>query len=391
MRWDVLLERKTLNRINPEITRKKLKQIASVGCRNQQYGFRSRLVDIGEPELISEYGETKYRYSAKIRLDAQCRTEDVAQRRYEKIKENIARAAEHQGWQIVGEKVATAAATNGNRISHLLNLCGEDGETPPPEAKPSFIVPELTDDVLDREFAEIWERSAHIRLIHSSVERFMASGKTQASHCLLYGPPAAAKTSLFHCFKRWYEKDGFERVAFLDAPTMSKAGFETWLLNKAKSNELPEILAIEEVEKIQPENLLCLLSVMASGYIQRTNARIGKVDAKMPLLIWATCNDDEALMNFKKGAIWSRFTHTIPCSRPSRELMYRILLREAKKIPGGRQEWADAALKFGWDVLGLRDPRKLTGLLDGGNRLLDNSYQEDILSIMKAFEKEKEV
>jgi hypothetical protein len=70
---------------------------------------------------------------------------------------------------------------------------------------------------------------------------------------LLYGPPASAKTSLFKAFKALYEKDGWERVVVID-------GY-------AKDETLPDVLVIEEVEKQDPKNLRCLLSVMASGYL----------------------------------------------------------------------------------------------------------------------------
>ena len=396
MKFDIILEKQSVHRINGEINRRKLKQIASVGCRNQQYGFSSKLVDFGEPEhIFDECGQERYRYFAKIRLsEGQARSEDVAVKRYKKILENIARAALSHGWQIVGEKVRTATVTQGNRLGlfqdHLAKGSSHQDEAPEPESIPPFRVPRLTPEIMEKAFQGLWERESHIRVIQASVERFVDSCKTQPSHVLLYGHPAAAKTTLFKKFKEFYEYDGHERVAHIDAPTMTKAGFETWLLSRAKNNNLPEIVLVEEIEKVQPENLLCLLSVMASGYIQRTNARIGKVDGQMPILVWATCNDEELLKKFARGALWSRFTHKLPCARPSRELMWKILLREVEKIPGGKPEWAEKALFFGWDNLGMRDPRAICGLLDGRDRLITGEYQEDMRAILKAFEKEKD-
>jgi hypothetical protein len=51
--------------------------------------------------------------------------------------------------------------------------------------------------VLDGAFGAVWERDVHIRLVRASAKRFAHSGRRQASHVLLYGPPASAKTSLF--------------------------------------------------------------------------------------------------------------------------------------------------------------------------------------------------
>jgi hypothetical protein len=107
---------------------------------------------------------------------------------------------------------------------------------------------------------------------------------------LLYGPPASAKTSLF---KALYEKNGWERVVVIDGHAMTKAGLEEWLREKAKDETLPDILVIEEVEKQDPKNLRCLLSVMASGYLCKLNAKIGREEAQTPLLVWATCNDED--------------------------------------------------------------------------------------------------
>jgi hypothetical protein len=49
--------------------------------------------------------------------------------------------------------------------------------------------------VLDAAFGAVWERDAHIRLIHALAERFAHSGRKQASHVLLYGPPASSSSA----------------------------------------------------------------------------------------------------------------------------------------------------------------------------------------------------
>lgn len=113
------------------------------------------------------------------------------------------------------------------------------------------------------------------------------------------------------------------------------------------------------------------------GQMQRTNANVGHVKASTPMLVWATCNDQDLLKAFKNGALWSRFTHQHECLRPTRDLMHKILLREVAKIRGGKKEWADRALEYGYDVMKTDDPRAIIGLLDGRDRLLTGAYQED--------------
>jgi MoxR-like ATPase len=135
-----------------------------------------------------------------------------------------------------------------------------------------------------------------------------------------------------------------ERVGFIDMTAATKAGLETWILNQAEENLLPEILVLEEIEKCDKDNLMALGSIMASGYIMRTNARISRVRHEVRSLIWATCNDEEALRAFRRGFIFDRFANQLYCPLPDRETLYAILLDKVKKIPRGNPLWADKAL-----------------------------------------------
>lgn len=157
------------------------------------------------------------------------------------------------------------------------------------------------------------------------------------------------------------------------------------MLELAVTNKLPEIICIEEIEKQHMDNLLTLLSVMGSGYIMKTNARIGRMKQLAKCVIWATCNDKQLLKNFRDGALWSRFTHKLHCRRPSRELMTRII-KDKVANTNGDPRWADAAIDFAYDGMAsavgqsIVDPRAILGLLDGADRLLDGSYQADYLA-----------
>jgi hypothetical protein len=69
--------------------------------------------------------------------------------------------------------------------------------------------------------------------------------------------------------------------------------------------------------------------------------------------------------------------------------MKQILLDTVERI-GGNPEWVDRAMEFAYEVMPqvvghpMDDPREIKGLLDGRDRLLDGSYQLDLLAILKA-------
>jgi len=62
--------------------------------------------------------------------------------------------------------------------------------------------------------------------------------------------------------------------------------------------------------------------------------------------------------------------------------MKRILLRDIKQY-GGNTEWVDPCLALAGE-LKTNDPREVLGLLVGSDRLLDGSYQRDVLKIYNA-------
>src|SRR5262245_59060994 len=169
---------------------------------------------------------------------------------------------------------------------------------------------------------------------------------------------------------------------------MTKAGFENWLLELVEAGGVPDGLVMDELEKQDSDNLRGLLSIMGSGLLTKLNARTSNVRRKVRFLVVGICNDEEKLKNFDRGALWSRFAHKLPCVRPSKELCLLILREMVGKIPGGRSDWADYALAFGWNVLGERDIREIKRHLDGGDHLRDGSWQLDQLAIRAAKQRE---
>lgn len=383
MQWDLTLVRKSRNRLNPESTRRILKRIAAVASRNKTLGFQGKVGRIQEPVLTVDETtkEEVQKYAVKMRLVKHgTRSEEAALRQFKSIYNRIAAKANKQGWTIVTDE-QQQPITDAKQAQEVVSQV-----IPPRE---TFVLPSLTEDSVRQFFNGVYERDAHIRIIQDCSKSYLANKGEKRSHVLLYGKPASCKTTLFERFKAFYEhNEKIERVVFVDGPTMSKAGLENWMLSLAESKNLPEVVVIEEIEKQNMDNLLTLLSVMGSGYIMKTNARIGRVREMAKCMIWATCNDDALLKQFRNGALWSRFTKRLHCKRPGQELMYKILCRECaeRNLP---VECADKAIQFAYELMPkafkreLDDPREIVDLLSGGDRLLDDSYQKDLLTIMK--------
>jgi len=207
--------------------------------------------------------------------------------------------------------------------------------------------------------------------------------EVSGDHLFLLGDFTVTHNStLLDRLKTLYD-DEVERVVFVDAPTMTKAGLEKWLLDKAEKKTLPEILVMEEIEKCDKDNLLVLGSIMASGYIMRTNAIIGRKQEPARFLIMATCNDEQTIKEFRRGFIWDRFVNQIPCTLPDETTMHKILLDKIAKIPGGKPEWAQRVMELA-AKMSVRRPRKIIGFLAGRTRLERGTYQRDQLSIAEA-------
>src|SRR5262245_14245410 len=174
----------------------------------------------------------------------------------------------------------------GNRLGWLVVASEPESPNRPPAAvevdapcpdssvktPPEFQLPQLN----LTHFAGVHERDSHIRLIHDAAKTCVTTSWRERSHVLLYGQPAAAKTTLFERFTRLYDSPGAEHVVFLDGATMTKAGLENWLLSQSDEGTAPEFLVIEEIEKQSMDNLLTLLSLMASGKVVKTNAKVGR-------------------------------------------------------------------------------------------------------------------
>jgi hypothetical protein len=363
MQVEFILERTSVNKLNVKKMKEQLKFIKQAADRyNVNAKFGGRL----KPQ--SAEGETQnYRYTVKLRVSSDSTADDLLDR----VENAVRKATELQRWRFVGQA--------GFIPAELAQA-----------ARPAFVVPKLDDEAIQHHFSGLFSRDAHLRVIHDATEMYVNSQREYRSHTVLYGEPGAAKTVMFEMLKGFYELNSpVERVHIVDGTSLTKAGLENYLLDRAEAGELPEILVIEEIEKKDLKDVFCLGAIMdGRGTIQKLNAKVNrKSTAKM--LVWCTCNSEEFLINFHKGYLWSRFTHKLECVRPARDEMYKILLDKIDRM-GGNHAWAKPALDFAYDVMGTDDPREICGLLDGRNRLLDGSYQRDRSTIILAARQARE-
>jgi hypothetical protein len=387
----LVLERRSRNRLNIDTTRKKLKKIAASASRNKALGFEGRVGKLVDPQVIMDE-ETRNevnRYLVRLRLEkAVVRSPEAAQNQFRHVLSVVSRCAQSEGWRVLE---MTEQDRDGQDTSFLL---------PTRSNRPDFVVPTLTADALSSYFGGIYERDEHIRIIHDAVSSYVStlaawrrdnSVEVARSHILLKGKPAGAKTTVLERLKRWYEdvSPGADRITFIDMLSATKAGLENWLLERAEEGDLADIIVLEEIEKQQPlDNLLPLVSLMGSGHIAKLNARVGRRRELANVLVLATCNDEALIRRWRNGALWSRFSKKLHCARPSPQLMRRILLDTVQRV-GGNPAWVDRAMEFAYEILPqvtgvvMDDPREIKGILDGRDRLLDGSYQLDLLSIMR--------
>lgn len=371
MEMELVVERISQNKLNDKKLAEQVKDITEAANKKQQsQGVLGKHSKVEGPTERPD----GYLYSFTVTLvKDNYRSETAAQKCIEHGKRFVQRRAEAHGWKLIGnaediEEQKLATATRGK-----------------------LALSELSDKVIKEHFDGIYERDAHIRLIHRGVQAAIKSNFEERNHTLLYGQPAAAKTVLFKRLKDWYESPNpeVERVAMINSVTLSKAGLETWLLDKAQCGLLPEVICFDEIEKFNMENLNCLLGIMDDqAKISRTNAKIGKVEASAKVIIWATCNDLDKLKEFNKGALFSRFVKRFACVRPSRELMLEIMLNklEKRRLNGQKinPKWAKVAVDYAFDVYCTNDPRWIASLLDGEDSLLDGTYFADLEAIRDA-------
>lgn len=387
MKWEINLERLTQRRSSPDKVLSQIHKIAHIIQRNQTTGFKAitpRKID--DPEVVQTNEGIRYRQKSKIIVEKdRVRSEEATNRYFQAIVERARARAALSGW--------TLDVRDENGAPTPLFSSAKQNETIPlaDYSLDDFKTPELNEVSYNQFFSEVYDREPHIRVIHDAFSDFLTNN-TSRNHILLYGEPSSCKTTLMERFKDFYEfnYNTCEVIFFLDKTTMSKAGLENTIIDKIDSGTLPKILAIEEIEKGALENINCLISIMGSGRMTKNNAKIGNYNKECPVVIIASCNDIDQLASFQRGALLSRFSHKIYNAIPDMDLMERILMDRVIKI-GGNPLWVDKCIDLAYNVWKREfgefydkgNPRGVKSLLSGRTRLMDNSFQNDLIAIEK--------
>lgn len=220
-------------------------------------------------------------------------------------------------------------------------------------------------------FAHIFDRGAQLQIIEKAMKVAFESRFKSRFHCLLYGPPGGSKTEVLRSIRRML---GQEMVLELDATSTTKAGAERALI---EAEPVPPVLLIEELEKVEPEHLRWLLSVLDQrAEVSKTNHAVGCIRKASSPLCLAVTNDLEKVEACLAGALASRFSHKIYFPAPDRALLERILQRDLH-ASGGDPRWIAPALDYCLEIEKTFDPRRAIAVCQTGrDDLLTGKFQE---------------
>jgi hypothetical protein len=231
-------------------------------------------------------------------------------------------------------------------------------------------------------FKGIYGRGPQIRSVLSSIWSFIESKGERSNHTLLWGLPACAKTAILLGLIKLF---GDGAVLRLDSTSTTRAGLEKLIFKELEV--VPPLFVSEEIEKADEQALRIWLGAMDDRHeFRKVNFHMHQV-RKVHFLSLATANDKEKfdlMMGGRPGypgALSSRFVHHLECPRPNETQMRMILKRDIERF-GGKVDWIEPCILLA-QRMGTDDPRKVLGFLDGGDRLLDGSYQKDQLAIYK--------
>lgn len=250
-------------------------------------------------------------------------------------------------------------------------------------AAPESVAPEIADNVgyapvaipddWLTHFNHLYGVDSHISRIHSALEAATLSDWRNRFHCVLIGPPGCGKSDICQSIKRALGEDS---VLEFDATSTTMAGAQKDI---SERDELPRVLIVEEIEKAPDVALAWLLSVLdLRAEIRKTTFR-GDVLKSTKMLGIATVNDEPTFQAKNFGALQSRFANKIYFKRPVRDMLERILHREVERVQGD-ERWIAPTLDYASEH-DITDARTLIAVcLCGRERLLDGSYQQDLLN-----------
>lgn len=228
-------------------------------------------------------------------------------------------------------------------------------------------------------FDHLYDRDHHINRMMAALETAVATDFQKRYHVVLYGPPGCGKSDILLSAGRMMGRENEAYFKF-DATSTTQAMALDILL---KSEYIPPVLLVEEIEKTDEKSLRWLLGLLDErGEVRKTNCRVGNKMRNVKMLCIATVNDMPLFKSVMYGALHSRFANRIYCPEPNREYMAKILRREVRDI-GGNEAWVEPTLEFCMDDLGWHDTREIVPVcLLGRDKFLDGSHQRSVLATM---------
>lgn len=320
------------------------------------------------------------------------KTLEVIHKDQEDIKARLIKAGRNTKfaqypWKMGGDKPEPIGPVVVTEESEGTQTIGQyETVTRPEDIKIPEVLLSGTDEEIEEYpcFKGIYGRSPHIRTAMAVLHAAFTTKMKRRHNILLWGYPGCAKSHLVNGIKAFL---GENAVLELDSTSTTKPGIEKIFLSGLQTG-IPPVVIMEEIEKTDESALRVWLSALDERReIRKLNFNIAKV-RHIDILCIATANDKVAFDKLfragnqsGRGALSSRFTKQIYIPRPNRVIMGRILERDVKEF-GGKQEWIEPCLELA-EKLDVKDPREVLGMLVGGDRLLDKSYQEDIMAIHK--------
>lgn len=222
-------------------------------------------------------------------------------------------------------------------------------------------------------FDNLYGLDVQIEIMLSAVQAAIDSGMRNRFHALLYGVPGCGKTEALNCLAMVLLDKNVDFLS-LDSTSTTEAGLRKRFLED--DMQAPDVIMIEELEKVPPQNLRWLLGVLdRRATITQVNYR-KTASKRIPAIVLATANDLARLGRMHAGALLSRFQVKIAFPRPTRALLAKILAREITTARGN-YAWIEPTLIYAFDQNQITDPRAIIPIcLAGKDRLLDGSYQK---------------
>lgn len=393
-KFSVVLERKTTNRINPENIKSQIEFIvtrAISGGNRKSWGWQNIVYKPEGP--ISK--DNQYLYKIKLEFD---RKKEVSSDKLnselvlinEILIKSGASAKFKPAWEVTNlspdwnKNFSTEQKSESN--SDVVDF--ERALTLDQIKIPEVLIYGSDDEIESHEaFKGIYGRAKHIRIIASSLKRMIVTNGQKRNHILLYGLPGCAKS---HILMGWMKILGNGGYFTINANSATKPGIEKMFLTRFRETGVPPVCFIEEIEKTAESVLSVWLSVLDDRAEVRKINFVNQEKTEAKVLYIATANDKVLFDRLHggrigfPGALSSRFTKQLYLPRPDREILKRILLRDVQ-LYGGKSSWVEPCLEIAQE-LGTNDPRIVLSLLDGQDRLLDNSYKEDIVGVFKGEE-----